>query len=94
MPEVRYFGNFQMSDISLLDRIPYSTSFQSISNQDVPADALEDAAAPKSKEADEGAKVGRVDVLHVRHRHLFPLLRPHVTPLPQLWRLGGFSYHY
>ena len=73
MPEVRYFGNFQMSDISLLDRIPYSTSFQSISNQDVPADALEDAAAPEGKEADEGPKVGCVDVLHVSHRHLFSL---------------------
>ena len=71
MPEVRYFGNFQMSDISLLDRIPYFTSFQS--NQDVPADALEDAAAPEGKEADEGPKVGCVHVLHVSHRHLFSL---------------------
>ena len=48
----------------------------SISHQDISADAFEDAAAPESKEADEGAKVGRVDVLHVRHRH--PLQPVHV----------------
>lgn len=62
----------------------------SISHQDISADAFEDTAAPKSKEPDEGAKVGRVDVLHVRHRHLFPLLPPHVTPLPQLVASGDW----
>ena len=46
----------------------------SIPHQNISADALEDTAAPKSKEADEGAKVGRVDVLHVRHRHLLNLV--------------------
>ena len=59
----------------------------SISHQDISADALEDTSAPKSKEADEGPKVGRVDVLHVRHRHLFNLCTS-VTSSPLLlsWR--------
>ena len=51
--------------IACLDKIPH---------QNISADALEDTSAPKSKEADEGAKVGRVDVLHVRHRHLLNLV--------------------
>ena len=59
-----------------------------ISHQDISTDALEDAASPKSKEADEGAKVGRMDVLHVRHRHLLPRqpvdVSDVVTPLAQL----------
>ena len=68
----------------------------SISHQDISADAFEDAAAPESKQADEGAKVGRVYVLHVCHRHpLEPvhvrhrhLLKPgHVTLLLQLVQL-------
>ena len=68
----------------------------SISHQDISADAFEDAAAPETKQADEGAKVGRVHVLHVRHRHpLEPvhirhrhLLKPgHVTLLLQLVQL-------
>ena len=45
-------------------------------HQDISADAFEDAAAPETKQADEGAKVGSVDVLHVRHRH--PLEPVHV----------------
>ena len=63
----------------------------SISHQDISADALEDTAAPKAKEADEGAKVGRVDVLHVRHSHRRPLQPPHLTlPARQLLATGDW----
>ena len=41
-----------------------------LSHQDIPADALEDASPPQPEQPDEGAEVGRVDVLHVRDRHL------------------------
>ena len=71
-----------MEDMYCLNKL----QLVSISHQDISADALEDTSAPKSKEADEGAKVGSVDVLHVRHRHrLEPVhVSDVVTPLAQL----------